>query len=429
MARATEHPDCANSVDPYTGTTLTGSSTYESRGTTTCPGYDIWGQGAMSYDLDGRQSNESLNVSSSYSGCGVSISSVNSRAYDAEGHVTQDVCANAGTGTGVSIPACSPDRQFRSNYGEPCVGSHGQTAHGHQHQCLRPIWDDYPLGRWSTSAYHGFHWGPRAAQRRNARRTFYAYQSLAYFVVLDRDFSSTRVSAHHSNGDDDPWEYGQLYSHVIGKGAVVESGGWVNGDDLVNGNGVNSIDNLVLAPTREDGYAVRGLTIQGVRSYDSNTEQWTTPDAYKGDVHDPMSQRSYMWNNNNPVAYSDPSGYCLEDACVGETIAAAAVVEGGLEGGAALAGAAGDAELAGALARAAGGIQRAEGALQKAGQEGLTKLARTPTAGQIRSAAQTIAQGTQSQRLRMINSTVKTIDDHIQKLDKFASQGSLTSTP
>ena len=65
-----------------------------------------------SYDLDGRQSNESLNVSSSYSGCGVSISSVNSRTYDAEGHVTQDVCANAGTGTGVSIPACSPASNF-----------------------------------------------------------------------------------------------------------------------------------------------------------------------------------------------------------------------------------------------------------------------------------------------------------------------------
>ncbi len=66
----------------------------------------------MSYDLDGRQSNESLNVSSSYAGCGVSISSVNSRTYDAEGHVTQDVCANAGTGTGVSIPACSPNSNF-----------------------------------------------------------------------------------------------------------------------------------------------------------------------------------------------------------------------------------------------------------------------------------------------------------------------------
>ena len=71
---------------------------------------------------------------------------------------------------------------------------------------------------------------------------------------------------------------------------------------------MNSLYRL-LNPTREDGYSVRGLTIQGVRSYDSNTEQWTTPDAYKGDVDDPMSQRSYMWNNNNPVSYADPTGY------------------------------------------------------------------------------------------------------------------------
>ncbi len=89
---------------------------------------------------------------------------------------------------------------------------------------------------------------------------------------------------------------------MIGKGATVQSGGWVGSTNAAG-------DSLVLAPAREDGYAVRGLMIQGVRSYDSNTEQWTTPDAYKGDVHDPMSQRSYMWNNNNPVAYADPSGY------------------------------------------------------------------------------------------------------------------------
>lgn len=70
---------------------------------------------------------------------------------------------------------------------------------------------------------------------------------------------------------------------------------------------------LMFNSVREDGYAVRGITIQGVRSYDSNTTQWTTPDAYKGDVHDPMSQRSYMWNNNNPISYSDPSGYVPEE--------------------------------------------------------------------------------------------------------------------
>jgi len=28
-----------------------------------------------------------------------------------------------------------------------------------------------------------------------------------------------------------------------------------------------------------------------------------------GRIHDPMSQRAYMWDNNNPVTYSDPSGY------------------------------------------------------------------------------------------------------------------------
>ena len=71
---------------------------------------------------------------------------------------------------------------------------------------------------------------------------------------------------------------------------------------------MNSLYRL-LNPTREDGYSVRGLMIQGVRSYDSNTEQWTTPDAYKGDVDDPMSQRGYMWNNNNPASNADPTGF------------------------------------------------------------------------------------------------------------------------
>ncbi len=46
-----------------------------------------------------------------------------------------------------------------------------------------------------------------------------------------------------------------------------------------------------------------------MRAYDPSANQWTTPDAYAGDVHDPMSQKPYMWNNNNAMAYSDPTGY------------------------------------------------------------------------------------------------------------------------
>jgi len=62
------------------------------------------------------------------------------------------------------------------------------------------------------------------------------------------------------------------------------------------------------------------LEIAGVRSYDPALGSWTTPDAYAGDVHDPMSQKPYMWNRNNPVAYTDPSGYCIEDFCIGESL-------------------------------------------------------------------------------------------------------------
>ena len=58
-----------------------------------------------------------------------------------------------------------------------------------------------------------------------------------------------------------------------------------------------------------DGYYDGNIAIQGVRAYDPNMNQWTSPDAYSGDVHDPMSQHPYMWNGNNPVQYSDPTGY------------------------------------------------------------------------------------------------------------------------
>ena len=81
---------------------------------------------------------------------------------------------------------------------------------------------------------------------------------------------------------------------------------------------------------RADGYQIGMTTIQGVRAYDPGSAQWTTPDAYAGVVTDPMSQQSYMWTNNNPIAYTDPSGYCVPE-CLPEiieaTMSAAEVVE------------------------------------------------------------------------------------------------------
>ncbi len=78
--------------------------------------------------------------------------------------------------------------------------------------------------------------------------------------------------------------------------------------------------------------------------------QWTSPDAYAGDVHDPMSQHPYMWNDNNPVQYSDPSGYCAGVlSCV---ISIGGQAAGRVAGGAAVAAAG----TIGALAVAVGGL-------------------------------------------------------------------------
>jgi YD repeat-containing protein len=69
----------------------------------------------------------------------------------------------------------------------------------------------------------------------------------------------------------------------------------------------------LVAPTfgmgRTDGYTMYGGVVQGARTFDPTSGQWLTPDAYAGDVRDPMSQKPFMWNGNNPVQFSDPSGY------------------------------------------------------------------------------------------------------------------------
>ena len=60
---------------------------------------------------------------------------------------------------------------------------------------------------------------------------------------------------------------------------------------------------------RLEGFEYNGLTFQGVRAVDESSGKWTTPDAYAGSVHDPLSQKRFMWDRNNPYDYNDPSGF------------------------------------------------------------------------------------------------------------------------
>lgn len=70
-----------------------------------------------------------------------------------------------------------------------------------------------------------------------------------------------------------------------------------------------AMNGLMVDFSRADGYSYGPYAVQGVRSYDSTSQQWLTPDAFAGGVDSPMSQKPFIWSANNPVAWSDPSGY------------------------------------------------------------------------------------------------------------------------
>jgi YD repeat-containing protein len=104
---------------------------------------------------------------------------------------------------------------------------------------------------------------------------------------LDRNQSGYVVASHWAGGHSD-WSPASASHQTCG-------GATLSGDALLE-PGPDGIG---------DGYNI----LQGVRNYDPQLGQWSSPDAYAGDAADPMSQKAYMWNRGNPFMYEDPSGY------------------------------------------------------------------------------------------------------------------------
>jgi hypothetical protein len=164
-------------------------------------------------------------------------------------------------------------------------------------------------------------------------------------TIYDRDQSGTAVDRHGgtNSGSSYAWfaqlsldnvhPYGTAHAKCMGTLGNFSCNGVVTNPPAATAGG-SSCGTLcgtltmsaILDAGREDGYYDGTVSIQGVRAFDPSMNQWTTPDAYSGDQHDPMSQHPYMWNNNNPVQYEDPSGYC-PDACVVEGGVAIGVTE------------------------------------------------------------------------------------------------------
>jgi YD repeat-containing protein len=129
-------------------------------------------------------------------------------------------------------------------------------------------------------------------------------------TVVDRDMDGEEVSSHNATAFD-AWSAGSV-THLCGAVCQKDQALTIPSTTASN-NDMYSAPLTYLSGVREDGYTDGfGNTFQGVRAYDPNLEQWTTPDTYAGDVHDPMSQKPFMWNHNNAIQYEDPSGYVGE---------------------------------------------------------------------------------------------------------------------
>ena len=59
-----------------------------------------------------------------------------------------------------------------------------------------------------------------------------------------------------------------------------------------------------------DGTTDGLATFQGARAYSGSLGAWLSPDDLDGNAYSPMSQKSYVWNADDPLLFTDPTGNC-----------------------------------------------------------------------------------------------------------------------
>ncbi len=129
------------------------------------------------------------------------------------------------------------------------------------------------------------------------------------FTFFDRDFTGAVASAHNATGYSGVgYPLSDQPSCFAGTGY---SGGQANfqmGGTCYAISGSSAVQPLPFF-WRTDGYFDGYTVMQGARSYDGYAHQWTSTDAYSGNLMDPMSEQPYVWNGNDPTSYVDPTGF------------------------------------------------------------------------------------------------------------------------
>ncbi len=248
------------------------------------------------YDAAGRQTQ----ITNTYP---YGYASYATRSYDAENHLI----SQAYTGTSFS---CTNQIQMCGDGNNVVSGgatlTYGWGPNGHPIEVSGPgvqgtasiHWDgdnilmagDFEVGKLGTADYAG-------------------EQYAQSFTVTDRDMSGQAVSGHTWK-DFGAWDAAPPTRQCAACSKGQASEGYALPSTKPSDNDMYAPPTSYLSGVRGDGYTDGyGNTFQGVRAYDGNLGTWTTPDEFAGVVHDPTSQKPFMWNRNNPIGYSDPSGY------------------------------------------------------------------------------------------------------------------------
>ena len=115
-------------------------------------------------------------------------------------------------------------------------------------------------------------------------------------AVYDRSSDGSLVDAHSTFASTRNVSYNDYFSP--GSATVLRLCGLAYAQPCI----------VITEPKPENLGGWIGVNIQGVRAIEPTLGHWTTPDAYSGTVHDPASQKPYMYERNNSYAYSDPTG-------------------------------------------------------------------------------------------------------------------------
>lgn len=245
----------------------------------------------IAYDLAGRQTTSTQSYSwETPSGQGENYhagSGTKTRSYDAEDHLIADnVTTWDDAGGALSGCLLSVAREELVPNIDSAALSYAWGPNGHP-----DLWNTSDTLHWDGDTPLFVTTSAGVAELKVEGLGYYVPGST--FKFLDRNGSGFVVAAHWSGGH-------SAYTPADSQHQTC------SGSDL---------SGAVLFEPGSDGIGDGINVIQGVRAYDPGTGQWTSPDAFAGNAGDPVSQKSFMWNGNNSLGYSDPSGYdAISDA-------------------------------------------------------------------------------------------------------------------